>query len=125
MCLAICMYLVTGTVAFLWKITMTIGIFLLKLLGRSILFVCALIYTVARPKKKVARRTASIESKYPEDYPDFDEDLAAMSRMSLESLTPPLRTPPSFSRTTPLRRAFRRTRQKYRSQIRHRDNRYL
>lgn len=124
MCLAICMYLVTGTVSCLWKITMAIGIFLLTLLGRSILFVCALIYTVARPKKEIVRHTAPLETKYTEDYPDFDEDLDAMSRMSLESLTPPLRTPTSLS-SAPLRRAFRRTRQKYRSRIRHRDNRYL
>lgn len=123
MCLAIAMYLVTGTVSFLWQIAMAIGIFLLTLLGRSILFICALIYTVAHPKKQIVCYTAPFETMYPEDYPDFEEDLATMSRMSLESLTPS-RTPKSMS-STPLRRAFRKTRYKYKSQIRYRNNRYL
>ncbi|KAI4498876.1 hypothetical protein M0802_006051 [Mischocyttarus mexicanus] len=105
MCLAIGMYLITGTVSFLWQILMAIGIFLLTLLGKSILFVCALIYTVARSKKQIVPYTVPFETMYPEDYPDFEEDLAAMSRISLESLTPS-RNPKSISSATPLKRAF-------------------
>lgn len=89
MCLAIAMYLVTGTLSLLWQIAMALGIFLLNLLGRVILFVCASVYTVARP---VSRRpaepstTVPFVTMYPELY-DFGEDLDAMARMSLETVT--------------------------------------
>lgn len=56
MCLAIAMYILTGTFGILSKVFMAIGIFLLTFLGRTIFFVCALLYTV----KPLSRKTNTI-----------------------------------------------------------------
>ena len=89
------MYLVTGTLSLVSQVLMALGIFLLTLLGRAILFVCASLYTVARPRKRTTSRVTNEISRtqpfvtmYPElhDY-DFDEDYEAMAKMSLETVT--------------------------------------
>lgn len=53
MCLAIAMYILTGTFGILSKVFMAIGIFLLTFLGRTIFFVCALLC----PAKPLPRQT--------------------------------------------------------------------
>ena len=88
MCLAIVMYLVTGALSVVWQLFMAVGIFLMTLLGRLILFVCASVYTVARPAGP------AIEIGPPEPfvtmYPElhgFEEDYETMARVSLETVT--------------------------------------
>lgn len=87
MCLAIAMYLVTGTISIIVQVLLAIGIFLLTLLGRIILFVCAMIYTVVRPRQEIMESNVLVpfETMYPEY--DFEDDLETMTRVSLETLT--------------------------------------
>lgn len=95
MCLAIAMYLVTGTLSLIWQILMALGIFLLNLLGQFILFVCASIYTVSHhhhhhlPETEANSNGATAQSfvtMYPEAY-DFEDDYQTMARVSLETMT--------------------------------------
>ena len=88
MCLAIAMYLVTGTISIVLQVLLAVGIFLLTLLGKIILFVCAMIYTVVRPMRReledFSSSVAPFETMYPEY--DFEDDLETMTRVSLETI---------------------------------------
>lgn len=92
MCLAVAMYLVTGILTIVFQILFALGIFILTLLGKIILFICAMIYGVARPGIWL-RRTDEIHissqnietTMYPEF--DFEDDYDDMARESLETIT--------------------------------------
>ena len=88
MCLAIAMYLVTGIMSLIWQIMLALGIFTLTLLGKTILFICASIYTVAHPNTHQlsdGEETPFI-TMYPELY-DFEKNYDTMARVSLETVT--------------------------------------
>ena len=96
MCLAIAMYLITGTLGLVWQIIMALGIFLLTQLGKGILFVCASIYTVAHPRTGGSIPPTNQDSESTENlpfvtmYPElqiFEKNYNAMARESLETLT--------------------------------------
>lgn len=88
MCLAIVMYLISGLIAIILQLLLALGIFLLTLLGKIIIFVCASLYTVVKPRRREAAHTEELpfETMYPE-YVEFEENLKAMSRVSLETLS--------------------------------------
>lgn len=89
MCLAIAMYLVTGTLSLITHVLMTVGIFLLTLLGKLILIICASIYTVSHRPHSAPQEEDPQEpfvTMYPELY-DFEENYEAMKRESLETIT--------------------------------------
>lgn len=78
-----------GFLSFFWHLFLVLGIFLLTLLGRMILFVCALIYTIARPRRSSEENEVPpFQTMYPEDNfeNNFEDNLAMMSRVSLESV---------------------------------------
>lgn len=84
------MYIVTGTLTLILHILMTVGIFLLNLLGKAILVVCASIYTVSHRHPNTANQEDESEqpfiTMYPELY-DFDGNYVAMTQESLETVT--------------------------------------
>lgn len=102
MCLAIAMYLITGILTVLFQVGLALGIFILTLLGKIILFVCAMIYTVGRPitwpTDYADRTTIPFETMYPEY--NFEDDLEAMSRVSLETISSQDDTPQDIHRVS-------------------------
>lgn len=93
MCLAIAMYLITGTIGILSQIFVAVGTFLLTLLGRCILFVCSFVYTVSNHRQVQTRPgnddddgDQPFETMYPEGRDSIDDD-NTMSQVSLETIT--------------------------------------
>lgn len=96
MCLAIAMYLVTGILTIVFQILFALGIFILTLLGKIILFVCAMIYGVARPgiwlrrndETNVLSSSSSQNINETTMYPEFDfeDDYDDMAKQSLETI---------------------------------------
>ncbi|KAJ8688429.1 hypothetical protein QAD02_024224 [Eretmocerus hayati] len=102
------MYLITGSLSLAWQLLVAFVALMLNLLGRAILFVCASIYTVAKPnatdvgqntsnKNRTGNPTTTttavtansqpeFETMYPELY-DFGDDFDTMARVSLETVT--------------------------------------
>lgn len=89
MCLAIFMYLVTGVLSLVSQFLLAFGIFTLTLLGKTILFICTFIYTVARPFRREFEELPPeipFETMYSE-FQDFEKDYDAMAKMSLETVS--------------------------------------
>ena len=81
------MYLISGIIDIIMQLLLALVIFLLTLLGKIILSVCASIYTIVKPRRTEAEQieVTPFQTMYPE-YFEFEQNLGTMSRVSLETV---------------------------------------
>lgn len=66
------MYLVSGILTLAYQIVLTLGLFALNIIGKAILFVFAIMYTVCQPIGFVISSESSISSPTETMYPEYD-----------------------------------------------------
>lgn len=80
------MYAISGVISIIWQLLLTIGIFLLTILGKIILLVSVSCYAIIHPRNEIQFEMPPFETMYPECI-EFEEICETHSSVSLETFS--------------------------------------
>lgn len=79
------MYAVSGFISIIWQLLLTVGIFLLTVLGKLILLVSVSCYEFLNPRNEMEFEEPPFQTMYPESI-DFEDIYCTLSTKSQETL---------------------------------------